>query len=118
VVSDWDRVVGTAIEVLGNTQVSMSRGSAGRPAGAVTPVLPDVAREIFTLPAPRAGPDSCRWRSRCWPTSSPGTRPGRWPTRPPKSGKAGLTLTAEHGSVAARPFGRPGQPNVVWIANP
>ena len=37
----------------------------------------------------------------CWPACTPGTRPGRWPTWPPRPGRSLLTLTAENDSVAA-----------------
>ena len=75
-----------------------SRRHLGDLPGAAVPVLlealpPDQAQEMFVRLAPRAatGPDAavrnwsgwpgtCRWRSRCWPACTPGTRPGPWPT--------------------------------------
>ena len=75
-----------------------SRRHLGDLPGAVVPVLlrvlpPDQAQEMFLRLAPRAAtgpvaavkswwgwPGTCRWRSRCWPGFTPGTRPGRWPT--------------------------------------
>ena len=67
-------------------------GAAGGPAARAGPrdvhcgwhPAPPPGRPAAVGGAGRAGRATCRWPSRCWPACTTGTRPGRWPTWPPR----------------------------------